>query len=302
VSVPRFSDGSPSGEWLQPVLSRLEQDKVLTDHSFDQLSRLIARFQTYLERGHGVTRLRDVGPEHVRGFLLAPSATDAGGAAPMISTQYLRRSAVRLAFRVARQLGIVQTDPSLDIVLPPRSMLVTRPLSDDEVAVCRSSSLRTLRETRQPAAWSLAEATARSTEIGAITVSDVDIDRHRVWIHGGLRTAPRWGELSEWGLRQITRRVHGLGRTEDDAPLVYRGRGDSEEGRGASRDAIWQVLRRAGLTGEPDVRPSSVAAWVGRRLLDDGHPIDEIARRLGLRSLDQAARFIGWDWREGAQT
>jgi integrase len=299
VSLPRALGESPDDDWLRPVLSRLERDHVLSGESFHKLARLISRFCAYLERGHGITSLSDVRPEHVRGFLLAPSATDEGAAAPMISTQYLRRSAVRLAYRVARQLGMADADPSIDIVLPARSMLTTRALTHDEVALCRSSSIRTLSETRQPAAWALAEATARSTEVGAIRCSDVDIGGARVWIHGGLRTKPRWGELSDWGLRAVERRIVSLRRKPGDPPLVYTGSGDATEGRGASRDAIRHVLHRAGLDREPDVRPSSVAAWAGRSLLERGLSIDEVARQLGLRSLDQAARFLGWDWREG---
>ena len=44
----------------------------------------------------------------------------------------------------------------------------------DEVILCRSFSLHTLTETRQPAAWALAEATARTSEIPLIRASHVD--------------------------------------------------------------------------------------------------------------------------------
>jgi integrase/recombinase XerC len=58
------------------------------------------------------------------------------------------------------------------------------------------------------------------------------------------------------------------------------------------------VLRRAGLASEPDVRPVSVPAWVGVQVLAETGRIDEVARRLGVRSLDRAAALIGWDWTE----
>jgi hypothetical protein len=64
-----------------------------------------------------------------------------------------------------RQLGAYDCDPTIDLVLPPRSFLAVRPLTDDEIVVCRSFSLQTLTATRQPAAWALAEATARNSEI-----------------------------------------------------------------------------------------------------------------------------------------
>jgi integrase/recombinase XerC len=79
--------------------------------------------------------------------------------------------------------------------------------------------------------------------------------------------------------------------------VIYEGSGSLESRQASSCLTISQTLVRAGLGNERDVRPASVAAWVGARLLQAGAPIDEIARRLGKRSLDRTARFIGWDWR-----
>ena len=64
--------------------------------------------------------------------------------------------------------------------------------------------------------------------------------------------------------------------------------------------SLQDVLVRAGLAGEPDVRASSVAAWAGRRVLEETGRIDLAARALGVRSLDRAARIIGWEWSESA--
>ena len=92
-----------------------------------------------------------------------------------------------------RQLGVYDGDPTIDLVLPPRSFLAVRPLTDDEIVVCRSFSLQTLTATRQPAAWALAEATARTSEIPHIVVSDLDFTNRRVWIHGSSKAEARWG-------------------------------------------------------------------------------------------------------------
>ena len=59
-------------------------------------------------------------------------------------------------------------------------------------------------------------------------------------------------------------------------------------------------LRRvcsAGLITEPDVRPASLIAWAGTVIFEETDKIEEVARRLGMRSLDAAARFINFDWR-----
>jgi hypothetical protein len=125
-----------------------------------------------------------------------------------------------------RQLGVYDGDFRIDLVLPPRSFLAVRPLTDDEIVVCRSFSLQTLTATRQPAAWALAEATARTSEIHHILVSDLDFTNSRVWIHGNSKAEPRWGSLSDWGAAQLARRVGSLDNVLTDDPAVaYEGRG-----------------------------------------------------------------------------
>ncbi len=77
---------------------------------------------------------------------------------------------------------------------------------------------------------------------------------------------------------------------------MYRGDGSAASRQASACMVIGEVLTRAGLAGEPDVRPLSVAAWAGRTIFDETGRIDEVARRLGMRSLDRAARLIGFDW------
>ena len=209
---------------------------------------------------------------------------------------HLRRSVLRLLFRAGRGLGLVDGDPTLDVVLPRRSSLRARPLDPVEVALCRSAALPSLTGTRLAAAWGLAEATARTSELPHLSVGDVDLDGRRVWIHGGGRTIPRWGQLSVWGAVQIERHLRGHPSTRHDQRLVYRGAGSAESRQASACIAIKEVLTRAGLGGEPDVRPLSVTAWAGRQILEESGRIEEVAQRLGMRSLDRAAALIGFDW------
>jgi len=47
----------------------------------------------------------------------------------------------------------------------------------------------------------------------------------------------------------------------------------------------------------------SVSVWAGRKALDEGRRIEDVARLLGARSLDQAARLVAWAWRDdGVET
>jgi site-specific recombinase XerC len=279
-------------------VAELRRHAALSDQSMRRLVEVIARFLAFVERGYGSVALADVSHEQVEAFVLAPVNTIDGLREPSVATAHLRRSGVRLLFRVLRTMGRVEGDPTLDLVLPARSSLPARPLSDDEIVVCRSFASRTVTETRQPAAWALAEATARTAEIACIRIRDLDLGARRVWIHRGAKTESRFGCLSPWGVQQLERRVRALGEigSDPDELLVYRASGSAASAQASTARAIRETMIRAGLGREPDVRPASVAAWAGRRILQDTGRIEAVARGLGVRSLDGAARIIGWDW------
>ena len=304
MSVARQSDAdaSPVGEGLsleasiRMALAELQCSEGLSGQTTSRLTRTIGGFGRYLQQGLHIAALSEVTADHARGFLEAIGGDDPA-APPSIATRHFRRSAIRLLFRIARRLGLAEGDPTLDLTLPPRSSLSQRPLTDDEIALCRSAALRTLSETRHPTAWALAEATARTSEIPHIRASDLRLEEGGVWIQGASRTTPRLGSLTPWGLTQLTRRLAALeGASDPDPFLVYSGKGSTESAQASSCIAVSGALRRAGLAGEPDVRPASVAAWAGAKAFAEGATIDEVARILGVRSLDRAAAIIGWDW------
>jgi integrase len=263
-----------------------------------RLIRVLEHFVEFAKAGFGVTVCVEVSTVIASEFV---KACTFDGNRPSVSLMHFRRSALRFLFRSLRHAGLAIGDPTLDLVLPPRSQLGVRGLADDEILLCRSHSLWSLSDLRRAAAWALAEATCRSVEIAQVRIADVDIAGQRVWIHGGRTTAPRWGNLTSWGITHLERRVARLG-SEPATRVVYGGRGDAGTGQVSACVAIVDVLTRAGLAAEPDVRPSSVAAWAGRRILAETGRVDEAARRLGMSSLDRTARFISFDWQtaEGA--
>ena len=260
--------------------------------SAERLADLMRRFARYAEDGCGIECAAQVMGPVAAGFVRARAAD---GSQPAVATMHLRRSAVRLLFAEGRRLGLVENDPTFDLLLPARTTLRARPLTDEEVALCRSHSVRTMSETRQPAAWALAEATARSAELTRIRAADVDLSSSQVWIAGGSKTEPRWGRLSEWGTVQLERLLDSVKRP--GAPLVCPVARPGASATSSASKAIAETLRRAGLHHEADVRPPSVASWAGARAFAAGAPIDEVARMLGIRSLDRTAEFIGYEWR-----
>ena len=286
---------------LELVLKELKRTELLTDQSVQRMAELMARFTIYVDRGHGLCSVSEIAEKHVEGFVVAPSGVGSQLRRPSVATMHLRRSALRLYFRTVRQLGLCSGDPTLDLVLPARSSLHLRPLTDDEVALCRSFSVSSLTETRRPAAWALAEATARTSEIPHIRIRDIDVDEDRVWLWGSTKTEPRWGRLTEWGCKQLARRVERVKDRGPDALLAYDGALDDKVAQISSCIAIADILRLAGLSQELDVRPHSVVAWAGRRMLSETGHIEAVAKALGARSLDRAASLIDWEWREEAE-
>lgn len=256
-----------------------------------RIAPVVSRFAEFAE-GHGVKHLRQISTDVSAAFIR--SRLDSG-LAPTPATMHDRRSSLRLVFRVGRELGLIDGDPTLDLSLPPRSSQRTRPLTSDEVELGRDVALWNLASRRMASAWALAEATARGAELSTASVKDLDLEAGTVWLHGGKRTADRWGSLSNWGIKVLRGRLNEIGANDS---IVYAGQGSGISGQVSTCSAISAILIRAGLAGEPDVRPSSVAAWAARSSFDRGDDIHKVARMLGVPSLDQAAQIIGWDWNE----
>jgi integrase len=259
-----------------------------------QVRRLVGlaeRFERFCVDGFGLIGLDDVSPITARSFV---TAADADGRPAGASLQRARRSAVRALYRCGRKVGLATTDPTADIRLPPLSALRARPLTDDEILECRAASTWSLTSDRRAVAWALAEATCRSGEIPNVLVCDVDNRTGALVIRGGGRCKSRQVQLTAWGREQVS--FHLANDPDLSTPLVYAGGSPRLGGLVSANSAISQVLQRAGLADEPDVRPSSVVAWAGTKVLERTGRIEMVADALGLTSLDSAASFIGWNW------
>jgi integrase len=279
---------------LALVREQLRETGRLSVQSQPRTFGLCERFGSFAERAFGVGSLRDLTQAHVEAFVRSSNASD--GTPPSVATMRLRRSALRLMFRAARDLGLVDGDPTLDLVLPSRTNETARPLTDLEVQRCQRAALEDLASTRLVVPWALGEATARTAEIPHLRVGDLDLDVGQVWIHGSSKTEPRSGLLTKWGVAQLERHLREHPPANDEASLTYRGSENPEARRAHSSQAIRETLQCAGLSNDPHVRPASLAAWAGRRVLSRNGRIDSAARALGMRSLDGTARLVGWDW------
>jgi len=284
---------------LDGIEARWASSGAFSEQTLMRSAETLRRFTLRLSRS-GVDEWAQVSPANCAGFIHAHAAGDR----PRLHTQHARRTVLRMTFRTLRELGYPVGDPTLDIVLPPKTSRAARPLDDDEVAMCRvASRLMVNGSLRHAVVWALAEATAVTSEITELTVADVDdsTNPRQIALPGTGRHDARTGALSAWGSTILRRHLARLqqGGADGSTRLAYSGRArpGGAKAQATACNAVADVLRVCRLHTEPDVRPASVRGWAGRTLLDGGAPIAEVARRLGLRSLDATAEDIAFDWR-----
>lgn len=274
---------------------------VFTEQTRLRSSETVERFTRRAAR-QGARVVTDLSADMCVSFVSAPTEA---ARAPEITTQHARRTALRMFFRTLRELGLADGDPTLDLTLPARTTTAARPLTDEEVALCRYASRLGQAGSgslQRAVCWALAETTAVTSEISEVRIADLDDPVHPRWVRlpGTRRVRERLGELSGWGMHVVTRQVELL--TARRAPtsmlLTYRGQGvpGQHVAQAAVCNALGEILRRGGFTDEPDVRPASVRNWAGRALFDGGMPIEHVAVRMGARSLDAVAEDIGLAW------
>jgi integrase/recombinase XerC len=258
----------------------------LTPASVARLEPTLSSFAEFVASS-GVSSLDLVTVEVAQGFI---GSRLKSGRRPSLATQHNRRTALRTLYAAARQLGLAEGDPTLDVMLPAAGAVRTRPLTDDEMERCRDVAQWS--SAQVAAAWALAEATARGAEIALVEARDVDLDQGTVRLTGGARTEPRQAHLTTWGVEALRRRLDALA---DASTVAFSGSG-AAAGQASTCRAISAVLVRAGVGGQPGVRPASVAGWAGRGVFDRTGSIEAAARAMGVRSLDRAALLIGLDW------
>jgi integrase/recombinase XerC len=259
------------------------------------------------EMGRFVSRLRheeatslNVSPATVRRFLNESVTRRNLTSAPSTSTQQTRLGAVRKLYRIARQLQLTDgADPTVDVTVAPRRGARPRPLTDREIERARAFSQHTGRPSRRPSILALAEATATPAEIAVVVRDDLDLDRGEVRLPGRDGRSNRLGQLTAWGQAALRDWVAHSNLGGQDR-LVYSGTETGIGGQVSISAALSDLLRRASLSSDSRVKPSSVAAWAARQVFDSSCSIELAALTLGVHSLDQAAEIIDLNWRTSA--
>jgi site-specific recombinase XerD len=180
-----------------------------TSRSFGQL---LQRYQRYAQ-ARGALALSAATADLAEDFVFARGRTRHGRIGDSATaTLHQRRAVLRSFYRVLRELGLSDADPTRDIVLPERTRTPIRPLDEDECIALRHTAEYVDRPSRHAAAAALALSGGHTGEIGHITIRDLDRTDQAVWMHGSTRTDPRWCPLEPWALRVLISRAEFLAR------------------------------------------------------------------------------------------
>jgi site-specific recombinase XerD len=137
----------------------------LSPAGFARYTAVWRNFETFARVAFGVHMVDDVSSEMVRVFVDAYAGSRP--AAP--STRRNRRSALRYLFRRLRIERIMDSDPSVDVVVDSRMSRSVRVLSDAEMDACRWAASSAIDAApRYRAALALLEAGASTGEAGGV--------------------------------------------------------------------------------------------------------------------------------------
>lgn len=268
----------------------------MTDYTLRTYALVVERWAKFIT-AHDVADIDAVPDAVVVDFINASGITRHGVVTPAsVSSRHVRRATLRHLYATLRTLDLATGDPARDVPLPPRTPLVTRALTDDEADMVRYYS-RAFRGTRSAAIVGLALSGMATGEILICEPADVDVDQGRVWARGGHQRDARWCPLDGWEAEAIAahrrvapigNRFAGTGRAAGDHPATIS-------------NPLRLVLQRAGLAGEPDIKPSSVTYYAAARVFAATGQIEAAARVVGFTSLDSAALAVSFNWRRGGE-
>ncbi len=245
----------------------------------------------------GAERLEDVTCELVTRWFWAARPDRAGRLAEVsASTAGQRQWYARVCFEELARLG-APINPSAFVgprIERPAAQVSARPLSDEEFALARDHSDSELVTSRRPLLFAMAGAGGTATELAALRRRDIDFAAGTVTFTGA---AARANPLDEWSIKTARRWLLNQPQAPAlDAPVCVTEGVDLARGARSVSVRLGDVLRDAGLSGQPGVTARSIRLTTARRVLDvDG--IEAAARFLGAVSLDVVAAALRHDWR-----
>jgi site-specific recombinase XerD len=291
---------------VDQVLKHWQDTGALTELSLDKFDDLLHRYTSFASK-LGASSLSDQSEEIAAQWIAAKGRVHGVPKEPSLATQNTRRSALRKFYRDAEELKLTDSGLIVRTHVPPRPTGLARPLSDDEARTVWMYANDAGPQTRRPVMFALLLSGIHSSEAGLITVSDVDLDNHRVWAHGDTkRIKPRWVQIPEPFFTAVVERIDFIRvwlPPHYDAERFQLTQGQYAASRGAHQNraasACKEVFKMVGLHKLAEVTPSSVSLYAGSRMLREGERIETITQILGYASLDSCAGALGYNWETG---
>lgn len=283
------------------VVAHWSDNHQLRQQSLEKFNLLLQRFSRYAN-AFGVDALVGVDVVLVESFVRARGRDRRGEVTDAaVSTMQVRRAVLRAFYRTARELSLTWDDPARDIDLPTRTASTTRPLNDDETELLWMRAWAGGRLRRHAATVALMLSGVHSGEVGHVTIDDIDFEVGTVSAPGTVKFAPRTLDVEPRYLQALAaRRDLLLGRQRNTAPerIVLATGSEGSDGQKQARvcTTVKDVMRRAGLGDDPELRPTSLTAVPARAAFESTGRIELAARLLGVSSLDTAARAVAWNW------
>ncbi|MEU8595502.1 hypothetical protein ACQFX6_17385 [Streptomyces sp. DSM 41987] len=252
----------------------------------------------------GLEYLDDITDTVAQAFIDAPGHDRQGRLVPCPadSTRRVRRSSVDALFAEARGLGLTTRAPLLDLPPIPRSQpRHTGTLTDADINQLRFYAERGMPQTRHAAVLGLLLSGLHSGEIGLTGVTELDLDRSRVWAVGAARITARYCPLKDpWSREVLSLRAdyvqHRSGSNHQT--LTTNGTAPAHRLQSSICTTFGEVVRASGIAPEGrSATPRDVSSWLAAKIHVETGQIAEVALRLGLASLDRAAKLAGYDWR-----
>jgi integrase/recombinase XerD len=264
-------------------LSYLVAERGLSNHTVAAYRRDLRRYAAFLA-SRGVGRPQDVDPGVVRSFVASVSASTHGpdGEAYKATSVARALSAVRSFHRFLLREGIVERDPTVEVVRPRLPRALPHPLGADEVErLLEAPDPSTPIGLRDRAILEVLYATGlRASELVHLRRTDVDLELGLVRAFGKgrkERLVPLGRVAAQWVVKYEKvreRLVEGKG----EAPLFVSNRGE-----GLSRMGLWGIVRRHAVAAgvERTLTPHVLRHSFASHMLERGADLRSLQAMLG---------------------
>lgn len=222
------------------------------------------------------------------------------------TTRYARRAVASSFFHTCFRLGITDHNPAQTLPSRKARERYVYPFSPEQIDRLKEQSAARYNATKGPAALALVLLGCSSGEVGSIRARDIHLSEMLVDAHGGGdRYARRWLPIDDpWAFDQLAARLRTLAEKHpEDWADRYVGYDpqpskpdDPKRRASATSMTVGKIIERAGLKVNGVTRVASITEYLARRVFLETGRVEQVAARLGLSKLDDAAHICGYDW------